>query len=131
MSRLKEHSEGWISHDEVGRELLQITGVSVGVEQQQQIFLLGEMLRDLRERFMKVSQTEAAKIIGMPQPELSRIESGVGSRGPSITTVLNIVNNYERHLAPKGIEIGFALDVDVRGGDSMHYKLAGAEVNEG
>ena len=130
MKDFKVSSDGWVTHDLVSEQLSRIPGVREGAEQQRQIFSLGEMLRDVRERFAKISQTEAARIVGIPQPELSRIETGLGSRGPTYATVIAILGGYERYLAPKGVDIGLTLDVEVQGGNSVHYTLAGAEFHE-
>ncbi len=130
MKEVKVSSEGWVTHDSVSEQLLRIPGVHEGAEEQRKIFCLGEMLRDVRERFAKVSQAEAARIVGIPQPELSRIENGFGARGPTYATVLAILGGYERYLAPKGVDIGLALDVKIQGGRSVHYVLAGVEFHE-
>lgn len=127
----KSGQEGWITHDEARDQLLQIPGVQAGVDQQQRIFALGKMLREIREAYLKMTQTQAAELIGMPQSELSRIEAGTGARGPTFTTVISIVDKYERHLAPSGVEIGLSLEVAGTDGEAVHYALAGREAVAG
>lgn len=127
----KENVKEWVAHDEVSEALLLIPGVAAGVVQQAQISRLGSRLREVREIYLKVTQTEAAKILGMPQSELSRIEAGTGVKGPTFTTVSSIVEKYEQYLAPSGVELALSLDVSVDSGEPIQYALAGRAFHEG
>lgn len=127
----KDTGEEWITHEEVSDALLRIPGVEAGVVQQERISRLGGRLREVREIYLKMTQTEAAKILGMPQSELSRLEAGTGRKGPTFTTVTSIVDRYEQYLAPSGVEIALSLDVSVQSGEATHYALAGKVLQEG
>ena len=118
-------SERRVSHQEVYRRLGHLPGFQEGMAQQRKISLLGRMLRDVREKHLKMTQTEAANLIGIPQSELSRLEAGTGARGPTFATVTSIVDRYEQHLALSGVEIKLAVEVASPGSEAVHYALAG------
>jgi predicted XRE-type DNA-binding protein len=115
----------WVSDEEVFNELVQLPGFDEGIAQQEKISLLGAMLRDVREKYLKMTQTQAAQLIGIPQSELSRLEAGTGVRGPTFATVTSIVDRYEQYLAPSGIEINLSLEVATPASENFHYALAG------
>ena len=90
---------------------------------------LGGAMRELRENVLGVSQTEAARLIGMEQSELSRIENGVGSRGPSYTTIARIIEAYHRflHANDPGCSLGLGFRLRRPGDPGTRYRpLAGS-----
>ena len=93
-------------------------GFEKGRQQRETIILLGEKFRDLRESELGLSQTEAAKLIGIEQPELSRIENGVGKRGPSYLTITNIIEAYQSYLRQIDPTVHVALNLSVSHDDS-------------
>ncbi|WP_043690765.1 helix-turn-helix domain-containing protein [Luteimonas huabeiensis] len=118
-------SKDWIGHDEATARLRTIAGVDEGAALQQRISRLGDLLRQVREAHLKLPQTEAARLIGIPQSELSRLEAGTGARGPTFATLTAIVDSYERYLAPSGVTLDLTLNVTVDQEESAHYPLAG------
>lgn len=124
-------SQRWVSDEEVYNELAELPGFSEGIAQQEKISLLGTMLRDVRERYLKMTQTQAARLIGIPQSELSRLEAGTGVRGPTFATVTSIVDRYEQYLAPFGVEINLSLEVATSSTEASHYALAGRLMSAG
>lgn len=127
---VKAQTPEWMSHEQVSDSLLSIEGVGAGIEQQQRISRLGDMLRHVRSTYLKMTQTDAAKLLGMPQSELSRLESGTGAKGPTFATVTAIVDRYEQYLAPSGVEIALSLNVSVDSGKATNFALAGRVLHE-
>lgn len=103
---------------EVKKRLSDVPGFEEGLKQRATIMLLGEKIRQLRESELGISQTQAAELIGMEQPELSRIENGVGKRGPSYLTITRIINTYQAFLRQKNPATNLALNIGVSHGDS-------------
>ena len=68
-----------------------------GYAQRDRIVKLGAAIRKLRTDHLGITQEEAAKLIGVTQSELSRIETGAGQLGPSMTTVGKILDAYSAH----------------------------------
>lgn len=97
----------------VVRRLRDVPGFDEGRQQRETIMLLGEKIRQLRESELGISQTEAARLIGMEQPELSRIENGVGKRGPSYITITRIIHAYQAYLRQRDPGVNVALNIDV------------------
>lgn len=87
-----------LSHDSVGKLLGQYEGAKEGRERRIKIIKLGRILKNMREKEIQMTQTEASELIGMSQSELSRIEAGVGSQGPSYNTIIEIVSAYKKIL---------------------------------
>jgi transcriptional regulator with XRE-family HTH domain len=105
-----------VKHTEVGARLAAVNGVAEGIALQQQIARLGAKLRLVREENLQFSQTVAAELAGLPQSELSRIEAGIGRRGPSYATVTRILAAYEAALAGRGQSLSLSIEVrDGRG----------------
>lgn len=104
---------GTMTNDDVEESLRDIPGFTEGRQRRESILLLGEKIRQLRESELGISQTQAAKLIGMEQPELSRIENGVGKRGPSYLTITRIINAYQSYLRKHkpAVHVGLSIDV--------------------
>ncbi len=117
------NSEATISNEELEQRLLRIPGVTEGIAQQKRFSRLGELLKGFREDYLGVSQTEASKLVGIPQSELSRIEAGTGVRGPTIATLMSIISAYQANISTSGVKIGISLDVDNGKGKTFHYEL--------
>lgn len=101
-----------------GRALARVEGFTEGRRLQAQILALGERLRELREGELGLSQTQAAKLIGLEQSELSRsIENGVGSRGPSYSTIARIIEAYQAALRERDASARLSLSIQLRRGD--------------
>lgn len=82
----------------LARELSGIEGFAEGRKIRAQIIELGDKIRALREDVLEITQTAASELIGIEQSELSRIENGVGSRGPSFSTITRIIEAYQGYL---------------------------------
>lgn len=100
-----------------GRALARVEGFAEGRRLQAQILALGERLRELREGELGLSQTQAAKLVGLEQSELSRIENGVGSRGPSYSTIARIIEAYQAALRERDASAHLSLSIQLRRGD--------------
>jgi transcriptional regulator with XRE-family HTH domain len=72
-------------------------GFREGYEARGALIQLGDMLRRVRES-AGLTQGELATRVGMSQPAVSRLESGFGSRGPEIDTVMRFVHGCEAEL---------------------------------
>ena len=107
-----------VTNAEIKKHLRNVPGFEEGRRQRETIILLGEKIRDLRKSELGISQTEAAKLIGIEQPELSRIENGVGKRGPSYLTLTRIINAYQSYLRQTDPAIHVGLNISVSHGDS-------------
>jgi predicted transcriptional regulator len=92
-----------------------------GYEQRDGIIKLGALIRKLRKEYLGITQQEAAKLIGMQQSELSRIETGAGQLGPSMPTLNRIIgafsNHYSQHHHQGSMEL--TLGVRVTDGDTV------------
>lgn len=84
---------------------------------------LGEKLRDLRTSHLGISQKDAAKLSGIKQPELSRIETGLGKRGPSFLTINRIITAYEAYLRQSDPTIHVELSINVSSDNSDEVAL--------
>ncbi len=87
-----------VSHKSVGNRLSQLDGFQEGQTKRAKIIKLGTILKTMREKETHLNQTEAAELIGMSQSELSRIEAGTGTQGPSYDTITTIINTYKEIL---------------------------------
>lgn len=93
--------------------LSKFEGFDEGYDRRSKIIRLGELLRKLRTDEIGLSQTDAAKLIDMPQPELSRIENGHGEQGPSYVTVTQIIEVYTEYLREKGATVKLSLEISM------------------
>lgn len=118
-----------VTNAEIEKRLRNVPGFEKGRKQRETIILLGEKIRDLRKSELGISQAQAAKLIGMEQPELSRIENGVGQRGPSYLTITRIINAYQSYLQQTDSAVHVGLNISVSHGDSEEVEqslLAGS-----
>ena len=104
--------------DALARDLADVEGFDKGRILRAQIIELGERIRELREKVLHLSQTQAAKLIGMDQPELSRIENGVGARGPSYSTITRIIDAYQEYLQSQNQNYHLGLSIQLRRADT-------------
>jgi len=104
-----------ISHEALGRRLDNIDGFRKGVEDRKKIIKLGHLFRMLRKNELEMNQSMAARLIGIKQSELSRIENGYGERGPSYATITHILEAYTRHMESKGAEIKLSIEISSHG----------------
>lgn len=113
------------AEDTLARELADVEGFDKGRQLREQIIEFGEKMRELREEVLELNQTQAAKLIGVEQPELSRIENGVGSRGPSYSTITRIIDAYQGYLRSKNPEYHLGLNIQLRraGTDEVEQSL--------
>lgn len=119
-----------VTDETVARELADVKGFEQGRKLQSQIIQLGEKMRELRETVLRITQTEAARLVGMDQSELSRIEAGTGARGPSYSTISRIINAYESFLQTEKRDSHVALSIQYRRSDTDELQksfLAGGE----
>jgi len=128
--RSKVSKQTAVPEDTLARELAGVEGFETGRQVRAQIIELGDKIRELRESVLNLSQTEAAKILGMDQPELSRIENGIGARGPCYSTITRIINTYEAYLQHQNLHYHLGLNIQLRCADTDEVKqsfLAGSE----
>lgn len=102
------------AEDALARELSDVEGFNQGRQLREQIIELGDKMRDLRENVLGLNQTQAAKLIGMDQPELSRIENGIGARGPSYSTITRIIEAYQAYLQSNNLDYHVGLNIQLR-----------------
>jgi DNA-binding XRE family transcriptional regulator len=77
-------------------------GFRAGYEARDAIIRLGEMLQQMRET-SGLTQLQLAERVGMTQPAVSRIESGLGPNGPAFDTMMRYVHgcNFELVIGAK------------------------------
>ena len=63
-----------------------VKGFAEGYAARDAIVHAGQMVRSMREG-AKLTQVELAGRAGMSQPEISRIEAGIGKQGPGVETL--------------------------------------------
>jgi transcriptional regulator with XRE-family HTH domain len=102
----------------LARELSGIEGFNEGRKLRAQIIELGDKIRVLREDVLDITQTAASELIGIEQSELSRIENGVGSRGPSYSTITRIIEAYQGHLQNEDPTYHLGLNIQLRHGET-------------
>ncbi|MCG8370184.1 MAG: helix-turn-helix domain-containing protein [Proteobacteria bacterium] len=102
----------------LARELGNVEGFEQGRRLRAQIIELGDKMRELRENVLELNQTQAARLIGMDQPELSRIENGIGARGPSYSTITRIIEAYQAYLQRQGLDYYIGLNIQLRRADT-------------
>jgi len=126
----KQQDVDTMTHEELGDALGDIPGFKEGRKLQSEIMALGDLLRTLREKELGLSQTAAAKLIGIDQPELSRIENGFGRRGPSFLTINRIVDAYSsfKKISNPDYRLGLNVQFGNAGGKTTKQVfLAGSE----
>lgn len=99
-------------------KLRDLPGFDEGRKLQAQILELGDKVRMLREDVLKISQTEAAGLIGIDQSDLSRIENGVGNRGPSYAMITRIIEAYQSFMQKVEPSSHLALNIQFRRGEA-------------
>ncbi len=114
-----------ISHESVFELASKLEGFSEGYKIRDQIIQLGVILKSLREQEAKLNQTQAAELIGMSQSELSRIESGLGSQGPSYATIFQIMGAYKKLLIENGAVLNFGVEVNSPGHHESYLLMDG------
>ncbi len=65
---------------------LRVDAFAEGYEARDAIVHAGQLVKQMRVG-AKLTQAALAKRAGMSQPEVSRIESGLGTQGPSVETI--------------------------------------------
>jgi transcriptional regulator with XRE-family HTH domain len=83
--------------EELRRIGMQYEGFREGYAARDAMIRLGHMLRQIREARGYTQESLAAKI-GMTQPAISRLESGLGPHGPEVDTVSRYVHGCEAEL---------------------------------
>jgi len=102
----------------LARELSGIEGFDEGRKLRAQIIDLGDKIRLLREDVLDITQTAASELIGIEQSELSRIENGVGSRGPSYSTITRIIEAYQGYLRKEDPTYHLGLNIQLQRGET-------------
>lgn len=116
--------------EDLEQSLLKIKGFRRGYDLRSRIVQLGSKLRQLREQETGLSQRRAATLLGMEQPELSRIETGSGPQGPSYATLTRVIEGYAAYIRANrpGAEVHLAIDI-VEGDRLRSYSLEDAEAD--
>jgi DNA-binding XRE family transcriptional regulator len=83
--------------DEMRARGFQNQGFREGYAGRDALIRLGEMLQQLREA-SGLTQTQLACRVGMTQPAVSRMESGLGPNGPEIDTVMRFMHGCDFEL---------------------------------
>lgn len=102
----------------LARELSGIEGFNEGRKLRAQIIELGDKIRALREDVLEITQTAASELIGIEQSELSRLENGVGSRGPVYSTITRIIEAYQGYLQNKDPTYHLGLNIQLQHGET-------------
>ncbi|NKI35159.1 helix-turn-helix transcriptional regulator [Wenzhouxiangella sp. XN79A] len=126
----KKSSKPTINSEDVARQLADVPAFQAGREQRRALIEQGEALRSLRESVLKINQTQAARLVGMDQSELSRLEAGTGARGPSSTTIQRVINAYDHYLETNQLNVRVGLNIQVHRLDTDEVQrsfLAGSE----
>jgi transcriptional regulator with XRE-family HTH domain len=76
---------------------LEQKGFREGYDARDALIRFGAMLRRVRES-AGLTQEDLAKRVGMTQPAVSRLETGLGSHGPEIDTVMRFVHGCQAEL---------------------------------
>lgn len=113
-ARTPEQSNDQMNDEELIQRLRDIPGFVEGYDRRSRIVRLGTLLRKLRNDWVQLNQTEAAKLLGMEQSELSRIETGLGERGPSYSTLAGMIDRYSAYLRSKGATVTLSIDIQNR-----------------
>jgi len=108
----KEKIGHGVSSADPARTLESLEGFNEGRRNRDQIVALGEFMRELRADVLEITQTEAAGLMGIEQSELSRFESGTGVRGPSYSTLMRVVEAYQKLLRDR--DEAWDLDLAIR-----------------
>ena len=90
-----EKSSGML--DALRRRGLRADGFSEGYEARAAIMDVAKEIRRMRLN-AGLTQTQVAKRAGMSQPEISRIEAGVGRQGPSVDTLSRLATACNQRL---------------------------------
>jgi HTH-type transcriptional regulator/antitoxin HipB len=83
--------------DEMRARGFQNEGFRDGYSARDALVRLGEMLQQLREA-SGLTQAQLASRVGMTQPAVSRIESGLGPNGPEVDTVMRYMHGCDFEL---------------------------------
>lgn len=85
-------------------KLLARPNVRAAYDEQRELGKLGRLLRRAREA-SNLRQQEVALLAGIAQGDISRIEHGLGERGPTFDTLVRLVHAHNMELvvelAPK------------------------------
>lgn len=98
---MKIKTKKTISHEEARQMAQCLKGFDEGYKKQNEIIGLGASFRRMREKLLKLNQTQAAELAGITQSELSRLESGIGTQGPSYLTISHIFRVYRKYLSER------------------------------
>ena len=85
------------SLDQVASELLTIPDVRKGYEEQRAMMAIAKQLKEARLE-ANLTQQQLATMMDTSQPEIVRLELGLGKRGPSVDTVVRLANALSRQL---------------------------------
>jgi len=106
------------------KELLRNPSVKQGYEESAEV---AEICRSLAEarKMVRISQQELAQKSGVDQAEISRIEAGALSRGPTLLTLVRLARAMGMHLhiqfrcQVEGGTVGVEFTPDVSARDQM------------
>lgn len=77
--------------------LLKRPAVKAAYEEQTELGKLGRLLRRARET-SNLRQQEVAELAGIAQGDISRIEHGLGERGPTFDTLVRLARAHRMEL---------------------------------
>ena len=114
------------------KELLREPRVKQGYEESAEVAEICRTLAEAR-KLVKISQQELAQRSGVDQAEISRIEAGALSRGPTLLTLVRLARAMGMHLHiqfrcdVEGGTVGFDFTPDVSVRDEVLQISATAE----
>ena len=82
--------------------LLKDEDVRAGYQEQTAIASIGRLMREIREQ-AKLSQEQWAELIGMSQADISRLEAGMGKKGPTFDTLVRWFHATRLKLAIQAV----------------------------
>lgn len=94
--------------------LLKDKDVRAGYAEQTAIASIGRLMRRIREQ-AELSQEQWAKLTGMSQADISRLEAGMGKKGPTFDTLVRWVHANRLKLVIQAVPKG-GRDKAVKGG---------------
>jgi transcriptional regulator with XRE-family HTH domain len=88
---------------------LQDPDVRLGYDNYDVLRRLGEFVREMRMQGA-LSQTALQSLSGVPQADISRLESGSMERGPTLLTLVRLAHAAGKHLVIGVKDVGESVD---------------------
>ena len=102
--------------------VLKDADVRAGYEEQAFVARLGELMRQIREQ-AKFSQEKWAKMTGLSQADVSRLETGLGKKGPTFDTLVRWVHARKMKLVIQALPKGRRGKASTARASDDHFRL--------